>query len=56
MFFYNKIVDIAIIHSYEVRVINADNKMITLARIGRIIKSNNHLQILYLQQKKSTDT
>ena len=28
---------IVIIHSYRVGVINADNKMITLARIGRII-------------------
>ena len=31
---------IGIIHSYEVHVINADNKMITLARIGRIIWIN----------------
>lgn len=28
---------IVIIHSYRVGVINADNKMITLAHIGRII-------------------
>ena len=28
---------IAIIHSYRVSVINSDNKMITLAHIGRII-------------------
>ena len=31
---------IAIIHSYKASVINADNKMITLARIGRIIGIN----------------
>ena len=30
-------VHIVIIHSYRVGGINADNKMITLARIGRII-------------------
>ncbi|WP_302826507.1 hypothetical protein [Anaerofustis stercorihominis] len=32
--------NIVIIHSYRATVINADNKMITLARIGRIIWIN----------------
>ena len=32
---------ISIIHSYRASVINADNKMITLADIGRIIWINH---------------
>ncbi|MCI5593279.1 MAG: hypothetical protein MR358_01560, partial [Clostridiales bacterium] len=40
---------IAIIHSYRACVINADNKMITLACIGRIIWIN---QII----KRTTNT
>lgn len=35
---------IVIIHSYRVGVINADNKMITLARIGRIIWINQVIE------------
>ena len=48
---------IVIIHSYRVGVINADNKMITLARIGRIIwiyqiiKERETLQRIIPKQK-----
>ncbi len=40
---------VAIIYSYRASVINVDNKMITLARIGRIIWEN---QII----KRNTNT